>query len=282
MSKSNSPAFQFYPRDFITGTTHMTASEVGAYIRLLCHQWEHGFVPENETRILRIAGCKKQELPLVLEKFVKTESGLINIRLDKSRETLVQYREKQKENGRKGGRPKNETQEKPKPFVSVSENETQTITQTESESEAKKSSSFFNLHTSYNDLCIKARDMTCNFFSVTEQKNFRAFKEITEAVALIDQKERLGYYIQQLEAYNKFKSVTGQQKCNYITWLFGESIEERHIDNGHWCRIDYENQIKELTPNGKSTQKNSNGTRRAATAAIESGSIKDFGPTIKL
>lgn len=280
MSKSNSPAFQFYPSDFISGTIHMSPEEVGAYIRLLCYQWEHEAIPDETKILIRITGAKKATITEVLKKFTKSEKGLINQRLKKSLDEQIEYRKKKSEAGKKGNQKRWEIDSKEVAKESHSDNSASVLQV--AEPIAKNRPSFFNLHTSYNDLCIKARDMTCNFFSVTEQKNFRAFKEITEAVALIDQKERLGYYIQQLEAYNKFKSLTGQQKCNYITWLFGESIEERHIDNGHWCRIDYENQIKELTANGKSTQKNSNGTRRAATAAIESGSIKDFGPTIKL
>jgi uncharacterized protein YdaU (DUF1376 family) len=34
----------------------MEPAEVGAYIRLLCHQWEHGRVPDNVPKILRIIG----------------------------------------------------------------------------------------------------------------------------------------------------------------------------------------------------------------------------------
>jgi uncharacterized protein YdaU (DUF1376 family) len=279
MSKSNSPAFQFYPSDFISGTIHMSPEEVGAYIRLLCYQWEHEAIPDEIKILIRITGAKKATIVEVLKKFTKSEKGLINHRLKKSLEEQIEYRKRKSEAGKKGNQKRWEIDNKEVAKESQSDNSASVLQV--AEPIAKNRPSSFILHTSYNDLCVRARDMTCNFFSVTEQKNFRAFKEITEAVTLIDQKEQLGYYIQQLEAYNKFKSLTGQQKCNYITWLFGESIEERHIDNGHWCRIDYENQIKELTANGKSNQKNNSGARRAATAAIESGSIKDFG-SVKL
>lgn len=280
MSKSNSPAFQFYPSDFITGTIHMSPEEVGAYIRLLCYQWEHEAIPDETKILIRITGAKKATIEEVLKKFTKTEKGLVNQRLKKSLDEQIEYRKRKSEAGKKGNQKRWESNTNEVAKESHSDNSASVLQVPEPI--AKNRPSFFNLHTSYNDLCIKAREMTCKFFSVTEQKNFKAFKEITEVIELIDQKERLGYYIQQLEAYNKFKTLTGQQKCNYITWLFGESTEERHIDNGHWCRTDYENQIKELESNGKSNSKNNSGTRRAATAAIESGSIKDFGPSIQL
>jgi hypothetical protein len=34
--KSKSPAFQFYPQDFLVGSAMLSAEETGAYIRLLC------------------------------------------------------------------------------------------------------------------------------------------------------------------------------------------------------------------------------------------------------
>ncbi len=132
--------------------------------------------------------------------------------------------------------------------------------------------------TSLNDLCIRARDITCKYFGISEMKNFRAFVDTTNALKLIQDKELLPYYIKQIEAYRLFKQLTGQQKCNYITWLFGESTEERHIDNGHWCRMDYEELLKQ-TENEKS-QSNTRRQSRVnspATAAIASGMVKDFG-----
>jgi uncharacterized protein YdaU (DUF1376 family) len=51
-----SPAFQFYADDFIAGTADMSAEEVGAFIRLLCHQWSKGSIPADEERSGRIAG----------------------------------------------------------------------------------------------------------------------------------------------------------------------------------------------------------------------------------
>lgn len=55
-SKGKSPAFQFYPKDFLTDAAVlcMTNEEIGMYIKLLCVDWlEDGFF---ETAILKLAG----------------------------------------------------------------------------------------------------------------------------------------------------------------------------------------------------------------------------------
>jgi hypothetical protein len=144
--------------------------------------------------------------------------------------------------------------------------------------EVKSDGSSSSSSSSYNILCIKARDLTCNFFGINEIKNFKAFKEISEAIALIDQREKTKYYIQQIESYNRLKNLNGQQKCNYLTWLFGEGRQQvnPNIDNGHWCRMDYESLIKEFEKDTKSDKNHGKSTK--STAAIESGEVKNFGP----
>lgn len=49
------PAFQFYPDDFMGGTADMTQSEVGAYILLLCRQWNSLSIPDDPDRLKLIA-----------------------------------------------------------------------------------------------------------------------------------------------------------------------------------------------------------------------------------
>ena len=61
------PAFQFYADDFIGGVSDMTQSEVGAYIMLLCHQWNRGEIPTDPNRASLIAKGKVTDH--VLSKF---------------------------------------------------------------------------------------------------------------------------------------------------------------------------------------------------------------------
>jgi|GEM_PF-1904969 len=104
------PSFQFYPSDFLGGTIHMSAEEVGALIRLLCHQWHQGSVPGDRVKLQRIAGVKHAKLAEVLAKFrPRPDGSMVNQRMEETRRKIEGFRQKQTENGRKGGRP-----EKPK------------------------------------------------------------------------------------------------------------------------------------------------------------------------
>lgn len=54
---SKDPALLFYTKDFITGTQHLSAAEVGAYIRLLCYAHQHhGTIPAEPEKLMRITG----------------------------------------------------------------------------------------------------------------------------------------------------------------------------------------------------------------------------------
>lgn len=144
-------------------------------------------------------------------------------------------------------------------------------TRDEAKGEVRASSSSSSSITISN-MCINARDITCSFFGISEMKNFKAFREITEALMLLDEQQKISYYIQQLEQYKLFKRTSGQQKCNYSTWLFGEISEERHLDNGHWCKQDYQSLNKQ---NNGSVKKSY--VQSGATPSIRSGNVKDFG-----
>ena len=90
------PAFQFYADDFLGGTVDLSAEDVGAYIRLICFQWNRGELPKDSTAIDRVAGCKVSDH--VLAKF---PSGK-NKRLEAERQKQADYRSKQQQNAISG------------------------------------------------------------------------------------------------------------------------------------------------------------------------------------
>ena len=99
---SRSPAFQFYADDFFAGTADMSQAETGAYIRLLCHQWNRGSIPVETERQQLLAKGKISDH--VLSKFPKSEDGsLKNERLENERIKQAEYRDKQREKGLKSG-----------------------------------------------------------------------------------------------------------------------------------------------------------------------------------
>jgi hypothetical protein len=97
----------------------------GAYIDLLCFQWEEGSITNDPAEVALMLGVSAKEIAAIwkhIERaFPLCEDGeRRNPRVDRDRETAHAFCVKQKINGAKGGRP-----EKPKP----SENEIETETQ---------------------------------------------------------------------------------------------------------------------------------------------------------
>ena len=103
-SKRKAPAFQFYADDFLAGTSDMSAEEVGGYIRLLCHQWTKGGIPNDPDRAGRMATLLgSPSLGYVLAKFSLCDDGMLrNERLEQVRADQDAYKAKQATAGRNG------------------------------------------------------------------------------------------------------------------------------------------------------------------------------------
>lgn len=99
------PAFPFYAQDFLVGTLHMTCEETGAYIKLLAYQWVNLGIPKQRVGIIIGTGWENIWLS-VREKFVEKNGVFYNERLELEREKRTRFKQKQSENGKKGGRPK--------------------------------------------------------------------------------------------------------------------------------------------------------------------------------
>lgn len=98
-----SPAFQFYVQDFLIGTAHFTAEETGAYIRLLCYQWDNGFIEDDDQKLKKISGISVKKMENILKKFSKSKDGqLKNIRLEKERKKQLDLRKRRSDAGKKG------------------------------------------------------------------------------------------------------------------------------------------------------------------------------------
>ena len=102
--KRRAPAFQFYADDFLAGTSDMSAEEVGGYIRLLCHQWTKGGIPNDEERAGRMAGLMgSPSIRYVLAKFSPCDDGMLrNARLEQVRQDQADYKAKQATSGKAG------------------------------------------------------------------------------------------------------------------------------------------------------------------------------------
>ena len=99
--KSLGPCFPFYLDDFLGGTMHMSAAEVGSYVLLLCEQWRSGFVPTNGTCLARISRQRQTRLAVVLGKFEPCGEGMIrNAKMHAIREERIAYINEQARKGR--------------------------------------------------------------------------------------------------------------------------------------------------------------------------------------
>lgn len=107
-----SPAFQFYPNDWLSSTViaTMTPAEEGAYIRLMCYAWndEHCSIPDDDEVLAKLSrlgeGWFKGGSQMVRRCFVPDVNNpgrLVNKRLLKEREKQERWRAKSAEGGRK-------------------------------------------------------------------------------------------------------------------------------------------------------------------------------------
>ena len=103
-SKRKAPAIQYYADDFLAGTSDMSAEEVGGYIRLLCHQWTKGGIPNDPDRAGRMATLLgSPSLGYVLAKFSPCDDGMLrNERLEQVRSEQDAYKLRQSSSGRNG------------------------------------------------------------------------------------------------------------------------------------------------------------------------------------
>jgi uncharacterized protein YdaU (DUF1376 family) len=106
---NKSPAFQFYPNDFLQGSKLMTLQERGAYITLLCEQWDVGGLTGEAIELARLLGCHRRDAERlwgrVVKKFVKGEDHLWrNARLERERQKQEARRLALSHNGSQGGR----------------------------------------------------------------------------------------------------------------------------------------------------------------------------------
>lgn len=118
--------FPLYYKRILTSTIGWRDDEFGAYMRLLIYQFDNGSIPSELSELARIAPSVKKHWPLLSRKFKDNGSGgLVNEVMAGIYEDVQSKKNKNKGNGKLGGRPKkenpNETQTKPNGF----KNETQ-------------------------------------------------------------------------------------------------------------------------------------------------------------
>ncbi len=108
MAKEKAPAFQFYPKDFLTDSnvSAMTLAELGSYIKLLCICWTEGSLPMAHDRLANIVGVPVKDFsklwPNVRVCFHEKDGRYVHPRLEKERTKQESYRRRQSDKGTRG------------------------------------------------------------------------------------------------------------------------------------------------------------------------------------
>jgi len=97
-----SPAFQFYPKDFLGDEEQslMSLAEAGAYTRLMCRCWLNDGIPNNLDELARLCGATYGQMvkfwPAISKCFKQRADGRwIHPRLEKERAKQADYRKRQ-------------------------------------------------------------------------------------------------------------------------------------------------------------------------------------------
>jgi uncharacterized protein YdaU (DUF1376 family) len=146
------PAFQFYPKDFLSdrNVVLMSMQERGVYITLICYAWE-GPLPVQVERLARLCGIPlsafRKLWPMVGSCFREQDGSLVHPRLEREREKQAEFKRRQSDNGKKGGRPVKPTESQNYPSLSSG------LSQTEPR---KSSASAFASSSSSSDSSVKS------------------------------------------------------------------------------------------------------------------------------
>ena len=110
MARESSPAFQFYPQDFLADdkVALMSPAARGCYIVLLCHCWLHKYLPKDLDSLSNLARANARSFPQIWRSisscFRDTEHGLVNPRIEREREKQAIFRENKRKAGKAGGK----------------------------------------------------------------------------------------------------------------------------------------------------------------------------------
>lgn len=123
--KAPSPAFSFYPKDYLSDerVRGMSHEARGIYVDLLCHCWLEGSVPSDVDELARLVRVPRPHFAKLWRDirpcFKARGRRLVQTRLELERRKQRAYRKQQREKGLKGGRPKSHGLHSAKPNESL-------------------------------------------------------------------------------------------------------------------------------------------------------------------
>lgn len=115
-----------YIADYLADTSRLTTVQHGAYLLLMMDYWRNGPPPDDDDVLSQITKVRAEEWPAVrraIAGFFEIDGFWVHGRIDSELQKAKDFREKQKANGKLGGRPKaNQTEPKENPTVNPEHN----------------------------------------------------------------------------------------------------------------------------------------------------------------
>ena len=113
MKAPRSPAFQFYPAEFLAdaNVVMMSNRELGCYIKLMCFCWREGSIPSDVSKLAKLCGedgSAMADLWIAIgscfDSAINDPSKLVHHRLEKERQKQEEHRKERAESGLKGAK----------------------------------------------------------------------------------------------------------------------------------------------------------------------------------
>jgi hypothetical protein len=221
------PAFLFYSSDFLNGVADLTMEERGQFITLLCLQHQKGTLTDKTIRLS--LGSVSVD---VLSKFSKDKDGnYYNERLNEEIEKRIQFTESRRNNGSKGGRPKNNT----KPLGLAKHNLMEDVNENENE----------DINT--NESIIKLQPLNkkfCKFEEAIEHFSIRLGIQQgkIEAEKFYNYYESNGWKVGKNPMKN-WKAAANNWITNSNTYAKGTTNNQRKLTKGEQFNLDAHNRI---------------------------------------
>lgn len=109
---SASPAFQFYPAEFLAdeNVVMMSNWDLGCYIKMICYCWREGSIPSEPAKLARLLNEDSSAIAqlsahvwLCFRTATNDEKRLIHPRLEREKSKQRNYAKERAESGKKGG-----------------------------------------------------------------------------------------------------------------------------------------------------------------------------------
>ena len=105
---SKSPAFQFYPADFLAdeNVSLMSLAGRGAYITLMCYCWREGSIPADLRKMAKLCGIDSSAIAELWQElepcFELANDRYVHHRLEKERAKQEEHKKERSEAGKRG------------------------------------------------------------------------------------------------------------------------------------------------------------------------------------